>query len=372
MLRFVALLLLAAPAVAQTDPRVRATLGGTLQLDSRLFPEGPAGDTPGFLVRRARAEVTAEIAGRLRAVGEVDVGEGVVELTDGYLDADLGRGLRVRAGRFKTPFGAESLRSSSDLRFAERAFPTALSPRRDVGAMLSGTWERFGVQAGVFNGVPDGASRQTASDAHLDAAARVVAQPLPAVGLGVAASAGTERGAPGRSELADYDSPGDRVLFDYADGTVADGRRVRLGPHATLDAGPLHVLGEWTWAQHRLATPAGRSDVTHQAWQVAASVVLAGEPRGPRRPAPRRDVTAGGIGAIEVSARVHGLRIDPDAPAAPGAAQRATALGVAAQWSPVSEVRLGVTAERTVARPFAGGAGLQPETVVIVRVALAL
>ena len=63
-------------------------------------------------------------------------------LLDGFVEADL-RGiassslLSLRVGRFKTPVGYESLRSSSDLRFAERAFPTALSPRRDLGAMLA-------------------------------------------------------------------------------------------------------------------------------------------------------------------------------------------------------------------------------------------
>lgn len=367
MLRLAALLLLATPTLAQDGPRVRVAVEGNLHVDYRLFAEGPAGEAPGFLVRRARAEATAEIDGRLRVVGEVDVGEGEVELLDGYAEAALGRGLNVRVGRFKTPFGFESLRSSKDLRFAERALATALSPRRDVGAMLWGEWARVRVEAGVFNGVPDGQGRQVAADESLDVVARVFAFPVPGVGIGVAGSAGHERGTEDDAALADYETPGDRAFFRYADGVAADGPRLRVGPQATLDLGRLSLLGEWTAARHRVRAADGLETVAAQAWQVAASAVLVGEPRGSRRPAPRRSVFDGGPGAVEVSARLHGLRVSDAAArlAAEGSAPRATAAGVAVQWSLSDAARLGLTAERTV--PNAG----PPETLVILRAQVA-
>ncbi len=377
MLRLAALLLLATPVLAQDAPRVQVGVKGNLQVDYRLFAEGPEGEAPGFLVRRARAEATVEFDGRLRVVGEADVGEGTAELLDGYAEADLGRGLHVRAGRFKTPFGLESLRSSKNLRFAERSLATALSPRRDVGAMVWGAWGRAEAQAGIFNGVPDGASRQLASDGSPDVAARVFGFPIRrdglSLGVGVAVAAGREAGTPDAPALADYETSGDRAFFSYADGVVADGMRLRVGPQATLDVGRLSLLGEWTRARHRVATPDGPGTFSAHAWQVAASAVLIGDPQGDGRPMPRRSIVEGGPGAVEVSVRLHGLRLEDAATrlAAPEAAQRATAAGIALQWSPTEEARIGVTAERTLLGGFAGVEGGPPETFIVVRAQVA-
>lgn len=358
---------------AQVGARsVVVSVEGKVHADARAFPGGPAVD-PGFLLRRARVEVRAEVGGRLRFVVEPGLGEGEVELVDGFVEADVwdrpDGGLAVRAGRFKTPVGYESLRSSSDLRFAERAFPTALSPRRDLGAMLAYEAPRLDAQVGVFNGVPDGSSRSNDWGSGGDLAARVFARPGVGLGVGVAVSAGSERGTDEVSDLDDYETPGDRTVFDYAPGVRADGARFRLAPQATLDLGPLHVLGEWTLARHRLDGPNGPETVEHRAWQAAASVVLVGVPQGDDRPAPRRSVTEGGAGAVEVSARVHRLVLDPmSAPLADDAsAQRATAVAVAVHWSPVAEARLGLTAERTAFRPFGVDEALEPETFVVLR-----
>ena len=348
---------------------MEVTVGGKVHADARVFPSGPVGEAPGFLVRRARVEAEVEVAARFRVVVEPGFGEGEVELLDGYAEADLwgvdGRTLAVRVGRFKTPAGYESLLSSTDLRFAERALPTALSPRRDLGAMVTYEAGRIEAQAGVFNGVPDGSSTPTDWGAGPDAAARVFGTPLETgsvlgpvrLGAGLAVAVG----AAGEGDrLADYETPGDRTFFDYADGVVPDGRRLRVAPQATLDVGRLHVLGEATEARHRVRAGADDEghDLAHRAWQVAVSHVVFGRPQGAGRPVPIRSVTEGGPGALEVSARVHGLTVDDEAEALATAAsaRRATAWGVAVHWTPVALVRLGVTVERTAFGGFDGGA----------------
>lgn len=377
-------LLFAAPAaLAQTlPPGVEVSVGGKVHADARAFPGGPVGEAPGLLLRRARAEVEVEVAGRFRAVVEPGFGEGEVELLDGYAEADIwggrDRALAVRVGRFKTPVGYESLRSSSALRFAERALPTALSPRRDLGAMLHWDAPRLEAQAGVFNGVPDGSSASVDWGAGPDAAARVFGTPLETgsaagpvrLGLGLAVMAGTA----GEGEaLADYETSGDRTVFAYAPGVVPDGRRVRLAPQATLDVGRLHVVGEVVEARHRVRQSAEAGgpvrDLAHRAWQVAASYVLVGRPQGDARPVPVRSVAEGGPGAVEVSARVHGLAVDdePGTLAAAGSARRATAWALAVHWSPVAPVRLGLTAERAAFDAFGGGGAPEPETFVVLR-----
>ena len=367
----VSALVVAAPVVVAQPGSVVVSAEGKIHADARAFPGGPTGEAPGLLLRRARAELTAEIDGWLRAVVEPDMGEGEIELKDGYVEADIAARLAIRVGQFKTPVGYESLRSSTDLRFAERAFPTALSPRRDLGAML--TWEtaRVEAQVSVFNGVADGGSADGGEGSEtLDAAARVFGGPFTSrharLGVGLAVVAGRARGA---DDLAEYETPGDREVFAYTDNVVPGGLRVRLAPQATFDVGRLHMLGEWTLARHHLDAPDGPVTVAHRAWQAAASVVIAGVPQGDDRPVPRRSVTEGGPGAVEVSARVHGLALDRHAGplSTDGSARQATAVGLAVHWSPVAEARLGVTAERTVFNPFGVGGTPEPETFVVLR-----
>lgn len=376
---FAAVLVAIAPraGTAQAPPSVVVSAEGKVHADARAFPGGPVGEAPGLDLRRARVEVTAEVGGWLRAVVEPDVGQGEVELKDGFAEADLwtpgARRLAVRVGQFKTPAGYESLRSSSDLRFAERALPTALSPRRDLGALATWDAPRLEAQAGVFNGVPDGGSPDgDRGSTALDAAARVFAHPggpLAGLGLGAAVTAGTDRGTPDDAGLDDYETAGDRTVFAFADGIHTDGTRLRLLPQATLDVGRLHVLGEWALARHELAGPDGRVSVQHRAWQAAASVVLVGVPQGDGRPVPERSVTEGGPGAVEVSARLHRLTLDDRVGplAADGSARRARALGVAVHWSPVAEARVGLTAERTVFDAFELEPPPPDETLVVLR-----
>ena len=380
-----ALVLYAPVVVSQTlPPGVEVMVGGKLHTDVRAFPGGPVGDAAGVLARRARVEAEVEVAGRFRVVFEPGFGEGEAELLDGYAEADLwggpGRALAARIGRFKTPVGYESLQSSTDLRFAERALPTALSPRRDLGAMVTYEAGRIEAQAGVFNGVPDGSSTPTDWAAGPDAAARVFGTPVETgsaagpvrLGVGLAVAAGT---AGETDRLADYETPGDRTVFAYAEGVVPDGRRLRVAPQATLDVGRLRVLAEATEARHRVRLGTDERDLAHRAWQAAASYVVVGRPQGADRPVPSRPVTEGGPGAVEVSARVHGLSLDDtSAPLATTAsARRATAWGLALHWTPVAPVRLGLTVERTrfdgfdSGAPEAGGAVPPAETFVVGR-----
>ena len=374
MFRLLAVVSLLSPAVIAQTGSATISAGAKVHADARAFPSGPVGDAPGLSLRRARVEVTAEVDRWLRLVVEPDLGEGDVELVDGFVEADL-RGvassslLSLRVGRFKTPVGYESLRSSSDLRFAERAFPTALSPRRDLGVMLAYEAPHVEAQVGVFNGVPDGSSRSTDWGSGGDVAARVFARTGAGFGLGAAVSAGSEQGTNEASDLDDYETPGDRTVFDYAPGVRAGGARFRLAPQATLDVGRLSLLGEWTLSRHQLDAPTGRVTVEHRAWQAAGSVVLVGMPQGDGRPVPRHSITEGGPGVIDVSARVHRLTLDPNsAPlATPASAQRATAVGLAIHWSPVAQARLGLTAERTVFDPLGVREAPEPETLIVLR-----
>lgn len=371
----------AGPIVGLAALPVTVSIGGKVHADARWFPgDGQDLSVDVLLVRRARVEVMIDLADRARLLIEPGFGEGEAELVDGWVEADVGPALSVRAGRFKTPVGLESLRSSDALWFAERGFPTALSPRRDIGMMAYGTWGRVEAAAGVFNGVPDGASEQGDRGDGKDVAARIFARPLggalSGLGLGVGGAVGTEGGTTGDPALAAYETVGERTVFDYGDAVVASGRRLRVAPQGTFYAGPFGLMGEYTVAWHGVRSPAREADLSHRAWQAAASVLLNGEDRGDGVPRPRRSIADGGAGAFEIAARVHGLHVDPDAApfAAPvTVAREARAWAIALSWYPLPGARLGATLERTTFDDAATGRTAPPaETLAVVRMQLSL
>lgn len=339
---------LAAPEAAAQDGGPSVEWGGRLHAHARLFPGATADEAPtAFLLRRARLEAAVAVWPGVTVYLEPELGENDVELTDGYAEWAPPGGGFVRVGRFKSPGVRESVASSNARWFAERAFPTALTPRRDLGLAAGWAGRHAAVEAGVFNGVPDGASEFGDADGYKDGAARVTVA-LPG---GVSAGRGGARGTPESSGLADYETPSDRPLLTFDDGVRADGRRLRLAPDLAWEGRRLALRAEAALATHRVARPDGAHvHLAHRAWQVAGAWAWGGRPRVDGHTVDR-PADAGGPGAVVVAARVHGLALDGEALvlAEPGSTRRATAVGVSAFWMPRRGSRLGATAEHVVA-----------------------
>jgi phosphate-selective porin OprO/OprP len=139
---------------------------GYLQSDARVYVDDDGVAPDAFLMRRVRPIIEATVFKQFDLRVMPDFGGGTTVLQDAYLDARFHSLFRVRAGKYKSPFGLERLMSATDLPFIERALPTALVPNRDVGIAVhgeskTGTLSYIG---GVFNGVADGAS--TDGDDH--------------------------------------------------------------------------------------------------------------------------------------------------------------------------------------------------------------
>lgn len=76
-------------------------------------------------------------------------------LLSGWIQRDLGAGMKFRLGQFKRLLSQDYLVSSSDLRFVERSLVSEeAGSKRDVGAMLRGTWWRkqINLALAVLNG----------------------------------------------------------------------------------------------------------------------------------------------------------------------------------------------------------------------------
>jgi phosphate-selective porin OprO and OprP len=321
-----------------------------------------------FSLRRVRPYLRGRIARRLEFYLNPDFAGGTLVLQDAYVDTVFAPALRVRVGKGKAPFGFERLHSASNLLFMERAFPTALVPNRDIGVQVLGDLSGGAVSylAGVMNGVADGGSADVDNNDGKDISGRVIVRPfnkhtdavLRGLGFGLAGSRGAAAGVLALPLFRTQTLQ--QPYFSYAitgsNPVAADGTRFRYSPqvwyfHKSFGG----------WAEYvKTTTPLRHGDVTsdidHEAWQVAGSWVITGEPATDAgvgvRPRRNFDFGAGGWGAFQIAARYHALQVDDRAFAlgfaAAGASRKAEGYTVGLRWYATGNVWYTLNFERTV------------------------
>jgi phosphate-selective porin OprO/OprP len=349
---------------------------GLLHSDARFFlsDEGErAANT--FVLRRVRPIVEGTVYSLFDFRIVPDFGEGRAVLQDAYLDARLRPGLQIRSGKFKSPFGLERLMSSSDLLFVERALPTSLAPNRDVGLMVHGDLlsARVSYAAGFFNGVADGSSADSDDQDAKDFVARVFVHPFRArassvlrdLGIGAAASVGSQHGSPSVPGLPAFKSAGQQTYFRYRTDTagsnavIADGTRARTTVQGYYYRGPFGLLAEHVMASQDVRRGSFEPKaLQHRSWQVAGSYVVTGERASYRSVSPARPVARASRhwGAVQVTARYNVLTVDREAfpvfAAPESAAREAGGWGMGMNWLLNDNVKAVLGYDRT---SFSGG-----------------
>jgi phosphate-selective porin OprO/OprP len=380
--------------IASNDGENFVRLRGTLHADSRVYGgESVAETADTFTLRRVRPTLEGTFGGIYDFRLMPDFAGGRSVIVDAYIAARFNPGAVVTVGKFKPPVGLERLQSSADLRFIERALPTALVPNRDLGVQLSGEFAggAFGYQVGYFNGVNDGQSSDNLtapdveSDSKGDYAARVFFQPfinsgsfnLRGLGFGVGSTWVDVDGSAANTALPAYRSPGQQSIFSYRantatgptpnNATFADGQRLRLAPQFYYYRGKFGLLGEYTQVEQDVSRVVGTTTLsdtlTHSAWQAQLSYFVTGEEESFRGFTPGSSFRPGktGWGAVELVGRYHELDIDDGAFTGDTnsfanpltAVSKATAYGVGVNWYPWNTVKLSLNYELT---EFEGGA----------------
>jgi phosphate-selective porin OprO/OprP len=358
----------------------RLRFGGYAQGDGRFYADDAARlGSDSFVLRRVRPQLQGTLAQRFDFYLLTDFGGGTATVQDAYLDARFSSWLRLRAGKFKVPFGLERLQSGANLPFVERALPTSIAPNRDVGLQLHGE-AAGGVLAYALaaqNGTADGGSSDGDTSDGKDLSLRVFLQPFKrgngpfqGLGLGLAGQLGRQEA----SAPAGYRSPGQLAFFSYASGVAVNGTRQRLSPQGWFYAGPFGLLGEYAVSSTPVSREAARARIRNDAWQVAASFFLTREKAAFQAVRPIRpfDPARGGWGAFELAARAHQLSIDPDAFAAGFAdasrsARRATAWAIGLNWHLNRNVRYVLDYEQTTFRGGAAAGDRPTERAVLLR-----
>lgn len=375
-------------SIGSADNANVAKLRGVLHFDGRRYFDDVTPSTADtFLLRRVRPTLEGTLNGIFDYRFTPDFAGGRTIILDAFVAARLAPWATITAGKFKVPVGLERIVSAGDMRFIERGFPTSLLPNRDLGVQLSGNLAKgVSYSVGYFNGVNDGGSSDSFGDVQGDTAgdwaARIFFTPfessdnsaLRGLGFGIAGTYVDATGSTGTTLLPGYRTPGQQSFFSYrstsgeAQGTYADGERIRITPQAYYTNGSFLALGEYAQVSQdvtRVTPTAGtRSEsLDHSAWQVQLAWFLTGEEQSIRGFKPNSVFSPkdGTWGALEVAARYHELDIDNDTfvggansfanPAT--AASKASAWGVGVNWYLTQNYKFSVNYEVT---SFDGGA----------------
>jgi phosphate-selective porin OprO/OprP len=362
----------------------RLNIGMVAQADGRFSLDDPTPITNTFTVRKLRPTFTGRVGRYFDFKVMPDFGNGTAVVADMYLDIRFSPAFRVRTGKDKTPVGYELLMGDGFLFFPERAQATNLVPNRDSGVQAQGDigGGKLLYSAGVFNGVPDGASSTTEVDTNngKDLAARVAWQPFRAAsapgvmngfGLHLGGSTGMQEGA-----LPAFRTSVGQVYFSYDRAAAAAGRRNRLSPAVFYYYKRFGGFAEFMRSGQRVARDVVVRDVTNHAWEVTGSYVLTGEAASDRNVRPREnfDPAEGHWGALQVLGRYTELYVDEEVfnsgLAAVGASRAVKSFTVAANWYPNTAVKYYFTFERTLFDAPPGGTDRAKENVILFRAQL--
>jgi phosphate-selective porin OprO/OprP len=297
-----------------------------VQADSRSVSGKTSNNDDTFLLRRVRPIFEGSVSKYIDFRIMPDFGGGKTELQDAWLDLKYFPEAKLQVGKFKTPFGIERLQSGTDTLFIERGLPNNLVPNRDIGAALHADLlnGKLSYAAGVFNGVADSASLDSDIDNNKELAGRIFVNPwkgggnwlLDGLGVGFAATTGKAEGTgTSATYLPSFKTPGQATFFSYRSDALADGRHTRYSPQTYYSYGSFGLLGEYVVSEQQVRRGTASEKISNDAWQVAASYVLTGEPASYKSVVPKEpfDPQKGTWGAFEVVGRVGELNVDDDA-----------------------------------------------------------
>ena len=277
----------------------------------------------GFDADIARRRVGIE--GRLARIFDyqVEYEFGAREWRDVYVNYRQFKMAQVRAGTFKLPFGLDENTSSTKLDFVYRSrISSRLAPGRDLGVAAHGSLfhDVLIYEAGVFQ--HDGENAQPSKSTRVfggrATAARLVVNPfrgsksaLADLQVGVASS--------GTTVPEGFPAVRARTVFGasfFQSDVWVNGHRQRTGLEVRWRPGPFSLQGEYMrLTDERRGESVEDGDLpplVAEGWYLAGTFTVTGErkskgPNTPRRPF-RPFSKGGGIGGVEVAARVETLR----------------------------------------------------------------
>jgi len=364
-------------AVTQVTIPVGVAVGGYLQTDWRTFLRDSTNKyTNDFTVRRLRVDISGTVSKYVAFRVQPDFAGSKVVLNDAYADLSASPALILRVGKAKVPLSLERAQATPATLFVEQGATLTIAPNYDIGAQLLGTL--FGgivfYDAGVFNGIPDGANIDDDTDDSKDIAGRIQITPfarqkgfiLDGLTFGGGGTYGKRQGLTATPETPSYKSAAQQTFLSYLSTVVANGTTDRLSAYGADYTGPFSIFAEWIRSRQALRSTSATTPpvvttgtLENHAYQVYGTFVVTGEKTSYRGVNPKNafDPSNGHWGALELIARYDQFKAD-DATAAPfvdltKSATTATSRTFGFNWYLTNKVRAEVNYQYTT---FAHGA----------------
>ena len=301
---------------------VKIDLRAKLQFDWRKFD--PQIDEDTFDFRTARVALKGDLTKHF----DFEVERGIEtqgrfgDWKDVYLNWSTFDELRIKAGRFKMPFGLEQNTGATDIDFAYRSLASQIiAPGRDRGVMAYGqiSGNDLTYEFGVFDDDGDNGelrepqfveAGEDLNDVGPSYAGRITAnvlKPLPvadklkSMRFGVAYT--TAQIPEGLNSLRGQSVYGTEDFFEPV---YVKGRRQRYGAQFDWTPGPTGFKAEWMQSREERIGQSNRnqdlSDFVGTGWYASGTWFVTGEDKDDNIN-PKTPLFQGGIGAIEIGAR---------------------------------------------------------------------
>lgn len=226
--------------------------------------------------------------------------------------------VQVQAGHFKLPFSLDESTSATNLDFAHRSRAADnLAPGRDAGVMLHGrlVGRALRYEVGLFS--RDGRNARTSDEERVAGsqtfASRVIVEPF-------RSSKGPFRELRGGVAFTSSEveegiiALRGRTAFEtrfYRPDLYVRGGRTRIGVEGQWFRGPFSLKSEYIrLSQQRLGQSVEDTDLpalVATGWYISGTWAMTGENKADGLDRPRRPLFRGGLGAIELAARLEQL-----------------------------------------------------------------
>ena len=289
----------------------RIDLRARVQLDFRGFdPVQNPEEADVFELHRGRVGVEGRFLRDFEYEVEYDVGAEERAWRDAFLNYRRFRRFQIQAGRFKIPFGMETLTGAANLDFPLRTRVSRyLTPARDLGVQLHGRFlqRALNYEAGVFVHDGDNAlDRFEEPTGQRTFAARLTGTPLrrlPVVRHLEVGGAFTESPMNEGALSVRGRTYAKETFFPHM---FVRGRRLRLGAELRWMPGPFGLKGEFIHVREQRREQGLRGndlpDLISRGWYVSGTWVVTGEKKA-EGVEPRR-----AFGAVELATRWEALR----------------------------------------------------------------
>jgi phosphate-selective porin OprO and OprP len=276
-----------------------------------------AEESSGLDIARRRVGVAGEIRNAVDFQVEAELGNDE-PWRDVYANYRQLTAVQVQGGHFKLPFSLDENTSATNLDFVYRSRAASqLAPGRDLGVMVHGRLldRSLTYEAGIFN--HDGRNARTSDSDRVyggrTLAARVTFQPFRGeqssksdLQIGAAFTA-----SPLEEGFSDLRGRTALDLRFYRPEVWVDGNRHRVGTELRWRPGPFSVKAEYMRVtDERRGQSVDDTDLSPAVaagWYVSGTWAVTGEAKAKGFDAPPRPFLRGGLGVIEVAARVERL-----------------------------------------------------------------